>query len=197
VRDPSRNRSENCCVLTRVAPAHGAECAVPARERLTAVPGMLTVAIPDLRTRASGNDLWTATRRTCFRVTRQRKRTRLRRQRLQVSSQENLPMLYKFVSSVAVVLLALSTACTDRDCDSAFNGSFRKCLRYVDSLLPDKTGQARLYAPNGAEFTTRQALWMRGQLKRIEDACARGDQGDAEIRLTAIHDLVQSHGGEY
>jgi hypothetical protein len=104
-------------------------------------------------------------------------------------------MLYKFGSSVAVVWLALSSACADGDGNPAFAGSFRDCQRFVDSLMPDKTGRARLYASDGAEFTTAQALWMRRQLQRIEDARVRGDQGDAEIRLTAIHDLIQSHGG--
>lgn len=63
----------------------------------------------------------------------------------------------------------------------------------VDFLRPDKRGQARVFAPDGSEFTAGQGLWMRGQLAKVREVCARGDQPEAARMLGPVQDLIRTH----
>ena len=66
----------------------------------------------------------------------------------------------------------------------------------VDSLRPDKAGQMRVFAVDGSEFTAGQALWMRGQLRKVARLCATGrpeDQEEAARILMEVHELLQTH----
>ena len=96
---------------------------------------------------------------------------------------------------LAASMLASATACAATGCDAALTHLFHECLRLVDSLKPDKAGLPRVYGADGSEFTPEQALWMKGQLQKTEEACARGDQADAARRLTAVQELLEAHRG--
>jgi len=102
-------------------------------------------------------------------------------------------MLSRLVIPVAALLLASSAVWADIGCDQAFTRSYHECLRLVDSLRPDKAGQARVYGSDRSEYTAGQALWMRGQMRAIEEACARGDQAEAARRLAAVQGLIKAH----
>jgi hypothetical protein len=65
--------------------------------------------------------------------------------------------------------------------------------RIVDSLRPDKAGQARVFALDGSEVTAGQARWMQGQLHKVEEACVHGDQLRAAQLLAAVQELLKSH----
>jgi hypothetical protein len=102
-------------------------------------------------------------------------------------------MLRRIVIPLAVAWLASSAVCASEGCDAAFIQAFHECVRVVDSLRPDKSGQARVFAADGSEFTAGQAQWMQGQLRLIDRACARGDQTEATRLLSAVQDLLKSH----
>ncbi|HWS70123.1 MAG TPA: hypothetical protein VN325_45755 [Steroidobacteraceae bacterium] len=101
-------------------------------------------------------------------------------------------MSRKFLSCI-VVACALSLARVAEGCDASFAGQYHDCLRIVDSLRPDKGGQARVFAVDGSEFTAGQARWMQGRLHKVEEACARGDQVRAAQLLAEVQTLLKSH----
>jgi hypothetical protein len=81
----------------------------------------------------------------------------------------------------------------DDRCDSTTAASIHSTQLLVDSIRVDKPGLARVYASDGSEFTAGQALWMKGQMRQIEVACANSDQVGAARRLAAIQGLVMAH----
>ena len=97
------------------------------------------------------------------------------------------------------VLIPLVVACigspllhAGESCETELR-KWRDCERIVDVLRPDKPGQMRVFAADGSEFTAGQVMWMKGQLRRVEHACARGDQADAARLLTEVRALVEAH----
>jgi hypothetical protein len=91
--------------------------------------------------------------------------------------------------------VAAATSHAADNCQSALQG-YRDCVRLVDSLRPDKAGQARVFAVDGSEFTAGQAQWMKGQLRKVDRLCARsgpGDQEEAARVLAAVQELIRSH----
>jgi hypothetical protein len=104
-------------------------------------------------------------------------------------------MLSRVVIVATVACLVASAAYAGNGCDSAALQQYRACARIVDSLRPDKGGQARVFATDGSEFTAGQALWMQGQLRRVQRLCAHGspdDQAEAAKVLAAVQDLLKS-----
>jgi hypothetical protein len=55
----------------------------------------------------------------------------------------------------------------------------------------EKPGVARVYSADGAVFTGPQALWLQGQVRTLERACARGDNRGAQSRLAALRQLLE------
>lgn len=103
-------------------------------------------------------------------------------------------MPLKFIScSLLVSVLALSRASASGGCDASFTGQYQAAARVVDSLRPEKYGQARVFAVDGSEFTAGQARWLQGELRKIEEACVRGDQARADQLLGEVTELLQSH----
>ena len=103
-------------------------------------------------------------------------------------------MLRKAVLGSTMLLLG-AMAQAQAPCDSA-SRQYKDCVRLVDSLRLDKGGQARVFAADGSEFTAGQALWMRGQLRRVARLCSTGrpsDQEEAARILAGVRDLLQSH----
>jgi hypothetical protein len=96
---------------------------------------------------------------------------------------------------VAVAVLVAATAQAATLCGMS-SQQYKDCLRLVDSLRPDKAGQARMFAADGSEFTVEQALWMQGQLRQVARLCATGrvaDQAEAARILAGVSDLLRSH----
>jgi hypothetical protein len=99
------------------------------------------------------------------------------------------------VGAVAMCLLTVGAAYAGSPCDGASVQEYRECVRLVDSLRPDKAGQARVFAVDGSEFTPGQAQWMRGQLRKVERLCASAapaDQAEAERLLAEVRGLLVS-----
>ena len=99
------------------------------------------------------------------------------------------------VGAAAICLLAVGAAYAGNPCDGASAQEYRECVRLVDSLRPDKAGQARVFAVDGSEFTAGQAQWMRGQLRKVERLCASAapaDQAEAERLLAEVRELLVS-----
>jgi drug/metabolite transporter superfamily protein YnfA len=97
------------------------------------------------------------------------------------------------VVELAGVTVGADMARADERCDSMMAASIHDARFLVDSIRVDKPGLARVYAADGSEFTAGQALWMKGQMREIERACANGDQAGAAQRLAAIQALVTAH----
>jgi hypothetical protein len=103
-------------------------------------------------------------------------------------------MPVKFFSYILLVCgLALSCESASAGCDASFNEQYQASARIVDSLRPDKGGQARVFAVDGSEFTAGQVRWLQGELREIEEACVRGDQARAGQLLAGVRELLQSH----
>jgi hypothetical protein len=94
---------------------------------------------------------------------------------------------------LALSFLASAAARADLACDAATANELRALERFADSVRVDKPGLARVYAQDGIEFTAGEALWMKGQLRGAETACARGDPSGAGQRLQAVESLIQAH----
>jgi hypothetical protein len=92
--------------------------------------------------------------------------------------------------------LAATAAHADGGCDDRTMTQYRDCIRLVDSLRPDKFGQARVFASDGSEFTAGQSQWMKVQLRKVARLCAHGtqaEQAEAVAVLADVQGLLQSH----
>jgi hypothetical protein len=78
-------------------------------------------------------------------------------------------------------------------CDPPLVQQLHETEREVDSLRPDKAGQARVFAADGSEFTAGQSLWMKAQLESAEQACARADALAAAKSLSGVQELIKAH----
>jgi len=106
---------------------------------------------------------------------------------------ENSHMNTIFFSVVASTYLLASPTLTYASCSTAFTEKLASTERIVDSLRPDKPGQTRVFASDGSEFTAGQALWMKGQLRSVLQACVQGDEVSADSRLHGVIDLLNAH----
>jgi hypothetical protein len=100
------------------------------------------------------------------------------------------------VGAMAIGLLAGGAAYAGSPCDGSAAQSYRESARVVDSLRPDKAGQMRVFAVDGSEFTAGQAMWMKGQLRKVARLCASdsaSDRAEAARLLTEVDDLLRSH----
>jgi hypothetical protein len=89
-------------------------------------------------------------------------------------------------------LLACTVAHANGSCDPGTTNKLHEFQRLADSIRVDKPGLARVYALDGTEFTAGQALWIKGQLREVEAACARSDRTDAAQQLDAVGELVRA-----
>jgi hypothetical protein len=96
----------------------------------------------------------------------------------------------KILIALTAGCLAASAGYGNESCDAGFNQQYHDSLRIVDSLRLDKPGQMRVFASDGSEFTGGQTLWMRGQLRHVDRACAGGDQVGAARLLRGVQELV-------
>lgn len=104
-------------------------------------------------------------------------------------------MSAKVLVGAVTLFLATGAVYASAPCDGAASQQYRDSVRLVDSLHPDKPGQTRVFAADGAEFTAGQVQWMRGQLRTVARLCASGapgDQAEAERLLREVRELVVS-----
>lgn len=101
-------------------------------------------------------------------------------------------MSSKFLSCI-LVACAVSLSYAAEGCDASFTEQYHDCVRIVDSLRPDKGGQARVFAVDGSEFTAGQARWLQGQLHKVAAACVRNDEAQAAQLLAEVQELLKSH----
>jgi hypothetical protein len=104
-------------------------------------------------------------------------------------------MLRKILLGVTLSFFAAG-AYANTGCDSALMARYRQSAVIVDSLRPDKGGQARVFAVDGSVFTAGQAMWMQGQLRRFERLCAQTadtDGAEATKVLVGVEELLKSH----
>jgi hypothetical protein len=77
--------------------------------------------------------------------------------------------------------------------DPPFLKALHDAERQVDSLRIDKGGGARVFAADGTEFTAGQSMWMKGQLRDVEQACKRKDLVEATRQLNGVITLLKAH----
>ena len=94
---------------------------------------------------------------------------------------------------IAFAWLCLSPVLTHAACSVRLTESLVRAERIVDSLRPEKSGQQRVFAVDGSEYTAGQAAWMRAQLSLVLRSCARGDESDATMHLQGVLDLLRAH----
>ena len=97
-----------------------------------------------------------------------------------------------FYSVIASTCLMTSTL-AHADCNPLLSKQYANAQWIVDSLRPDKPAQVRVFASDGSEYTAGQALWMKGQLRFVLQACARADETTAATALHGVTDLLTSH----
>jgi hypothetical protein len=105
-------------------------------------------------------------------------------------------MLSRLAILAVAAVVTVGPAFAAPGCDPIFLQQFRQCSQIVDTLRPEKSGQARVFASDGSEFTAGQALWMQGQLRKVERLCNLGtaeSQAEASATLVAVQDLLRSH----
>ena len=96
-------------------------------------------------------------------------------------------------SVVASTYLLAASTMAHASCSTALTEKLTSAERIVDSLRPDKPGQIRVFASDGSEFSAGQALWMKGQLRSVEQACAQDNEISAATSLTGVTDLLNAH----
>ena len=96
-------------------------------------------------------------------------------------------------SIVGSIYMLAASPMTQAGCNPALTEQIVSAERVVDSLRPDKAGQMRTYASDGSEYTSGQALWMKGQMRAVTRACAKGDEASATAALRGVQELLNAH----
>jgi hypothetical protein len=98
--------------------------------------------------------------------------------------------IFSIITSSAILAFSNLAQAT---CSPILAEHIASVQRIVDSLRPDKPGQVRVFASDGAEYTAGNVLWMKGQLHAVEHACAQGDEISAASSLRGVSGLLNSH----
>jgi hypothetical protein len=97
------------------------------------------------------------------------------------------------IHSVVASTFLLASTLAHANCSPTLTEQVASAARIVDSLRPDKPGQVRVSASDGSEYTAGQALWMKGQLRSVLQACEQGHETSAESTLHGVTDLLKAH----
>jgi hypothetical protein len=101
-------------------------------------------------------------------------------------------MLVRFVLAVVLAASAWSVAAAADRCGTGADASFEHYYRVVNSLRPDKPGQAIVYASDGSRFSAAEAHWLTGQIRAADRDCGLGNTADALQRLQDVRTLIDS-----
>jgi hypothetical protein len=94
---------------------------------------------------------------------------------------------------VGSTFLLVSSNLTHANCAPGLSEQIVTAERIIDSLRPEKSGQVRVFAVDGSEYTAGEAQWMKGKLRSMLRACAQGDEVLAASTLQSVTDLLRSH----
>jgi hypothetical protein len=98
--------------------------------------------------------------------------------------------------AVRLIALGLVLFCAHREayagCGLALTYDIVSAERVVDSLRPDKAGQARVFAYDGTVYTAGEAQWMKAQLRQVLAACAQNDEQRAAPYLQRVLELLKA-----
>ena len=97
------------------------------------------------------------------------------------------------VLAIGTMIATSAFGAANAACDENFAASLQECQRIVGSLHPDKATQMRVFATDGSEFTAGEAVWLKGQVRLITEACAKGQAADASRRLVEIQKVLSEH----
>jgi hypothetical protein len=84
---------------------------------------------------------------------------------------------------VVSLSLAVSPVLANGSCTFEMQKSLHEAQRIVDSLRIDKTGQMRVFAVDGSDYSGGEVLWMKGELRDVTAACEKGDVAAAAQHL--------------
>ena len=101
-------------------------------------------------------------------------------------------MPVRFVLALILAASAGSAAAAADRCGTSADASFEHYYRVVNSLRPDKPGQAIVYASDGLRFSAAEALWLRGQIRAADRNCALGNSAAAMQQLQGVRTLIDS-----
>jgi hypothetical protein len=96
-------------------------------------------------------------------------------------------------SIVGSIYMLASSPMAHAECSPGLTAEIVSAERIVDSLRPDKAGQMRVFAIDGSEYSAGQANWMKGQMRFVLRACARGDEAPAAATLRSVQDVLNAH----
>jgi hypothetical protein len=98
--------------------------------------------------------------------------------------------------AVRLIALGLVLSCAHSQahagCSLALTYDIVSAERVVDSLRPDKAGQARVFAYDGTVYTAGEAQWMKAQLREVLSACAQNDDQRAAPHLQSVLGLLKA-----
>ena len=78
--------------------------------------------------------------------------------------------------------------------DPALLRTLRQTERIVNSLQLNKPSQMRVFAFDGTEYTSAEALWLKNHLRTVQKALASNDSKMATQQLQAVVSTLKSHG---
>jgi len=78
--------------------------------------------------------------------------------------------------------------------ESTLAKSLREMEHVANSLHMDKPAQARVFAFDGTEYTSAEALWIKAHVRAARRALAGNDMKDAIHELDLVTATLRSHG---
>ena len=78
--------------------------------------------------------------------------------------------------------------------DSSLAKSLRETERLVDSLRMDKPSQMRVYAFDGTEYSSSEALWLKAHVEAARKALAANNTSDAKRELNLVVTTLKARG---
>jgi hypothetical protein len=102
-------------------------------------------------------------------------------------------VVFTFAAIVGFIYLLFSSTMTRAGCSPALSQQILGAERIIDSLRPDKSGQMRVFAVDGSQFTAAQAAWLKEQLRAALRSCHQEDEAGAAATLHDLTDLLHAH----
>jgi hypothetical protein len=97
---------------------------------------------------------------------------------------------------VRLIALGIGPLCTNTEvyagCSVGLTYDIVRAERVVDSLRPEKAGQARVFAYDGSVYTAGEAQWMKAQLRAVLAACAQNNDQLAAPHLKDVLGLLRT-----
>jgi hypothetical protein len=95
---------------------------------------------------------------------------------------------------IATFALLSHTVLAASPTETTLAKSLHESERLVDSLRMDKPSQMRVYAFDGCEYTSAEALWLKAHVHAARRALANNKASDARRELNLIAATLKAHG---